>query len=88
MSAIFQPTLLDWLFGSGIGTNLGASLIWIVPSFAAGFVTGRKLWTHVKLHHLRQNQHAEWMANQMKRLHEREGIDAEPHPFFELKDTN
>lgn len=33
---IFQPTIWEWLFGPGIGTNLGASLVWV---FVAGVVT-------------------------------------------------
>ncbi len=40
MSVIFQPTVWDWLFGNGIGTNLGASLIWV---YVAG-VSATFLW--------------------------------------------
>lgn len=33
---IFQPSVWEWLFGPGIGTNLGASLVWV---FIAGVAT-------------------------------------------------
>jgi hypothetical protein len=29
--------MLDWLFGAGIGTNLGASLIWAAVAGAGGW---------------------------------------------------
>lgn len=38
MAVIFQPTLLEWLFGSGIGTNIGAALVWVPIGALLGFV--------------------------------------------------
>lgn len=48
MSAIFQPSLLDWLFGSGIGTNLGAAVVWLPIGAGLGFLWGRA--KHQALH--------------------------------------
>jgi len=74
-SSIFQPTPLDWLFGSGIGTNLGASLLW----GCIGFFLGTRVKRHLDVLHA----HNEWVAGVLTKLH-RAHFDEEPpeHPRY------
>lgn len=58
MAAIFAPSLLDWLFGPGIGTNIGAAIVWIPIGAVLGVCWSRtKYWPlhtiHVHLEALR-----------------------------------
>jgi hypothetical protein len=38
---IFQPNILSYLFGVGIGTNLGASIVWGGIALIAGYTFAR-----------------------------------------------
>jgi ABC-type nickel/cobalt efflux system permease component RcnA len=54
-TGIFQPNALDWFFGSGIGTNLGASLIWVAIAGVAATILWPPLrhwfeWEAEKVH--------------------------------------
>jgi hypothetical protein len=80
-AALFQPTVWSWLFGAGIGTNLGASVICGVFGFAAGFAAGRGLWKKIRAHH-------QWQARQTATLMRDRGLEPEPHPHFDLSDKN
>lgn len=51
MSAIFAPNVLDWLFGSGIGTNVGAAIVWIPIGALLGVCWSRtKYWPLHTIH--------------------------------------
>jgi hypothetical protein len=69
--------LFDYLFGSGIGTNIGASLIW---GFAAGFIgyfiakRVRRAWAHLHTRidelHARHDEHRLHLNHISQRLDE------------------
>lgn len=80
MAAIFQPTLLDWLFGSGIGTNLGASLAWVLIGAGIGWLV-RRAWER---HKKRTAEHEEWTARHLARLMHRHGVEVDAHPHHRL----
>lgn len=64
MSVIFQPNVLQWLFGSGIGTNLGAAIVWVpIGAFGAW------LWGRAKLTALHQRHDAH--AESLQALHDK-----------------
>jgi len=56
MGAIFQPNVWDWLFGAGIGTNLGATIVVALCSAPAIVRAVRRFRHHMhlteELHHL------------------------------------
>jgi hypothetical protein len=82
MAAIFQPTLLDWLFGGGIGTNIGASIFWALIAGAGGWwLKGHLTRFHHHLLALRASHselHAKLNdhANAIEALHQRVAGDA------------
>ncbi len=89
VAGIFQPTFLDWWFGGGIGTNLGASLIWVVIAGVAAWL----LWPplRARLHRFvdgklaRLHAHSRWMAELAAIEHRHiTGQEPPPHPHFDL----
>lgn len=59
IAAIFQPTPLDWLFGGGIGTNIGASVFWAIAAGGVGYwLRGHIKRLHIHLDKLHRS-HAE-----------------------------
>lgn len=64
LAAYFAPLdakggLLGWLFGGGIGTNIGASLIWGLTAGVVGYLLARKLraaWVRLHVRHDEQAQ--------------------------------
>ncbi len=73
MAGIFQPDPLNYLFGSGIGTNLGAALVWIPIGGVLGVLWSKtKYWPlnaiHAKLDHLHASHEA--LHAKLDHLHE------------------
>lgn len=63
---------------SRIGPNLVANVVWILPAFTAGLLTGRHMWRKTREHH-------EWVARHVARTHEAAtGEKAQQHPHFDL----
>lgn len=48
---MFQPSLLDWLFGSGIGTNLGAAAVGLAIGYLWARAKFRAVHAHVAIVH-------------------------------------
>jgi hypothetical protein len=51
--SFLEPNPWAWLFGAGIGTNIGASIIWGFLAGLLGVFVGRKLkavWAHLRSH--------------------------------------
>jgi hypothetical protein len=46
--------MLDWLFGNGIGTNIGASMLWAV----AGYLVAKRVRAELARLHARHDAHA------------------------------
>jgi hypothetical protein len=83
LGVYFAPTahglhgLLDYLFGAGIGTNIGASLVWGSAAGFIGYFVARK----VRAAFQRIHEHNEWSARQLARLHLHvTGRHADQHP--------
>jgi hypothetical protein len=60
---------------SFVGPNLVASFVLAVPTFAAGFITGRH---HVKKIHA----HQRWQTTHTIAILDHLGLEHEPHPHF------
>lgn len=88
--AIFGGTFLDnssghfdpinYFFGAGIATNIGASLIWGFLAGLLGMVVARK----VKAEWAKHVAHSEWMAVHLAALHRKRVGEPSPHPHFDL----
>jgi hypothetical protein len=57
-AGIFGPSLLDWLFGGGIGTNIGASIVWGLAAGFAGYFLARKVRRAWERLHSKLDRHA------------------------------
>jgi hypothetical protein len=58
-AAIFQPDPLNYLFGAGIGTNIGASIFWAFVAGGAGYwLKGHLGRIHAKLDRLHASHKA------------------------------
>jgi hypothetical protein len=88
--------MLDWLFGNGIGTNLGASLIWTAVCALVGLLlwppTRRWITKHVKRmlapfheHFRLLHEDREWHANEMAKQSRALGIEPAAHPHFDIR---
>jgi hypothetical protein len=59
MAGIFQPDPLNYLFGAGIGTNVGASIFWGIVAGAFGYwLRGHIRQIHAKLNRLHRSHQA------------------------------
>jgi H+/gluconate symporter-like permease len=91
-AAIFQPTFLQWTFGAGIGTNVGASILWgflagIIGYFFAKFLRRefQKLHAKIEEHGAKQREHNQWAANTLAEIHAASTtVPLTPHPHFDL----
>ena len=92
LATFLQPDALNYFFGSGIGTNIGASIVWGFLAGLNGLFIARKIkaaWArlHGKIdaHNKRQHEHNEWMAQTQAALHrEATGHEPPPHPHFDV----
>ena len=85
--------MIDWLFGNGIGTNLGASLIWSAVAGLVGLILwpptrrwlGRRVLAPFHDHFRRVHDHNEWMARHVAELYRHQtGREPDAHPHFDL----
>jgi hypothetical protein len=81
MGALFTPSLLDWLFGAGIGTNIGAAIVWVPIGALAGYTWSRtKYWPLHAIHlhleglHAKLDDHADLHATHSERLQRIEAL--------------
>jgi hypothetical protein len=59
VAAIFQPDPLNYLFGAGIGTNIGASIFWALIAGGFGYwIRGHIRKIHQKLDQLHASHEA------------------------------
>jgi hypothetical protein len=87
-----EPNPFTYFFGTGIGTNIGASIVWGFLAGLLGMFVARKVkaaWArlHSKIdaHHKHQDEHNAWVADHMAAIHRKVGLgEPEPHPHFDL----
>lgn len=67
--------LLNWMFGGGIGTNLGATIIVV----AAGVWKVRKMWRTHRAHQAKMLTHARHQTALLEEIHHKT-TTGEDHP--------
>ncbi len=78
--SFLEPDPFNYFFGSGIGTNLGSSILWGFVAGLLGVFVGRK----IKAEWAKHVAHNEWAARHLAGLYRKHVGEPEPHPHFEL----
>lgn len=86
--SFLEPNAWAWAFGPGIGTNLGASVLWGFGAGLLGYVVQRKVRAEWQAHKRRTEAHNAWMAHHTAAIYRQAtGQLAAAHPHFDLKDA-
>lgn len=73
--SFLEPTPWDWLFGAGIGTNIGASIIWGFLAGFVGYLVAKRLKQAWRGLHAKLDRHRELTEELHYLAHH-----GEPHP--------
>ncbi|MFZ1925301.1 MAG: hypothetical protein WAU42_04060 [Solirubrobacteraceae bacterium] len=91
--SFLEPSPWQWMFGAGIGTNIGASIIWGFAAGLLGMFVARKVkaaWAHLRAHQEHQSRLVEEMHHLAHTGKEHPRVrarrDAGEHPTPERKD--
>jgi hypothetical protein len=82
IAGIFQPDVWTWLFGPGVGTNIGAWLVCGCLGFAWGVFLGKRAFGKL---HRKLDEHHRWQHQAMRAINHGEPLP--PHPHFDTERT-